>query len=872
MKKSSVFFPPELVERARRNCERFPWAADIRDAVIARAEPWLGYSWDELWESVFGPGITRSWMVWSHGFCPACSNPVTMYNWEIDPFRHPWKVCCPHCREFFPKNDFQQFYRSGMDRAGWFRPELADRNLLVPSEEGSSGPPGFGIDDGEGYVDGGHRWRFIGAYLIYGQWKKLVLGGIQSLSEAWLVSGDVEYGRRAAILIDRVADVYPEFDFAEQGLVYEEKPRSGYVSNWHDACAETRQLVEAYDRIFPILEDDALIAYLKSRANRHGLANTKESAGEIRRNIEDRILRDALANRDKIYSNFPNEEQTCLVVETVLGWPDNREYILELIDAILVEGTAIDGVTGEKGLMAYGTIGPRGTAAILGQFGRLDHDFLREILLRHPRIRDHFRFHVDTWCLHSFYPKEGDGGGFNQNRADCFGTVFGFRGAPAPGLAPSPYAFLGQLYQLTGDPAFAQILHEGNERTTEGLPHDLFAEDPDAFQRMIRGVIAENGFLPTVGSVNKQQWHLAVLRSGDGDMARALWVDYDSMGRHCHFDAMNIGFFAHGLDLLPDFGYPPVQYGGWYSPKADWVKSSAAHNTVVVNGLNSKEGAGLTKLWVDRGPVQAIRVSGPDLTAAHRFERTIALIDVSAENAYAIDVFQVEGGNDHAWLLHGYAGEMRTAGLALQPGTDFGNGALMRDFRGDPGPAPGWQAEWTVDREMADLGDRPDVFLRFHGLTTGAAVDVAQSWVSLGYGKENRDAWIPQLLVRRRARDDLKSTFVGVFEPHTGHPEITGIRRLALEDDSGNDCGASSVALEIRLRDGRRDLMVLADSAGEGRSLHQPDWGLSLSGELCWIRRSRDGQISELTVAGGRATVKGRVFESKSAGFLTTSL
>ena len=871
MKSGSALFPPELIERARRNAGQFPWAASIRDAIVAQARPWMGYTLDELWEMVYGPGITRSWMVWSDGFCPACRKPATMYNWEIDPFRHPWKVRCPHCREFFPKNDFEAFYRSGMDPAGWFSPELADRSLLVNPEAETPDQSGFGVDDGEGYVAEGHRWRFIGAYLIYGQWKKLILGGINALSAAWVVSGEVEYGRRAALLLDRVADIYPDFDFAEQGLVYEVRPRSGYVSNWHDSCAETRQLVEAYDLVFPMMEDESLIAYLKARATRHGLANPKDTAVAICRNIEDRILRDTLAHRDKIFANFPNEEQTCMIIETILGWPENRERILELIDAILVEGTAVDGVTGEKGLMAYGTIGPRGTAAILGQFGRLDPDFLREILLRHPRARDHFRFHIDTWCLHSYFPKEGDGGGFNQEKADCFGTVFGFRGAPAPGLAPSPYAFLGQLHQLTGDPAFAQILHEGDERMVEGLPHDLFAEDPAAFQEMIRRVIAGNGSLPMVGSVNKEEWHLAILRSGAGDRSRAFWIDYDSMGRHFHFDAMNIGLFAHGLDLLPDFGYPPIQYGGWFSAKADWVKMSAAHNTVVVNGLNSREGAGCTSLWVDRGPVQAIRVSGPELTDAQRFERTLAMVDVSPDAFYVIDVFQVEGGTDHTWLLHSFAGEVRTTGLALRPSADFGHGALMRDFRGDPAPAPGWQVEWRIDRELAGLGDRPDVFLSFHGLTSDVAVDLAQSWVSLGYGKENRDAWIPQLLVRRCATEDQKSTFVGVLEAHAGHPEITGIRRMILQDESGRDCGESSVAIEIQLRDGRCDLVVIADSNGEGRPLHQPDWGLSLTGGLCWIRRGTGG-LTDLMVAAGTVTVEGRTFESEAGGFLTTAL
>ena len=58
-----------------------------------------------------------------------------------------------------------------------------------------------------------------------------------------------------------------------------------------------------------------------------------------------------------------------------------------------------------------------------------------------------------------------------------------------------------------------------------------------------------------------------MLRSGRGREARAAWLDYDSGGRHGHADALNLGLFAKGLDLLPDFGYPPVQYGGWGAPR-----------------------------------------------------------------------------------------------------------------------------------------------------------------------------------------------------------------------------------------------------------------------------------------------------------------
>jgi hypothetical protein len=105
-KEGSAFFPPQLIELARANAAKFPWAAEIQRSILDGAQPWMKFSDDELWEMMFGHTITRSWMVWSDGFCPDCTGETPMYTWEIDPFAIPWKVRCPHCAELFPKNDF----------------------------------------------------------------------------------------------------------------------------------------------------------------------------------------------------------------------------------------------------------------------------------------------------------------------------------------------------------------------------------------------------------------------------------------------------------------------------------------------------------------------------------------------------------------------------------------------------------------------------------------------------------------------------------------------------------------------------------------------------------------------------------------------
>src|SRR5207244_2513836 len=105
---------------------------------------------------------------------------------------------------------------------------------------------------------------------------------------------------------------------------------------------------------------------------------------------------------------------------------------------------------------------------------------------RHPRIREMFRFHIETWCLWNYYPTCGDAGGFARPNGHYAGVSL----TQNPGLTPSMYAFLWQLYRATGDAAFAQILHHANGEKTDGLAYDLFADDPEAIQKAVREVIA----------------------------------------------------------------------------------------------------------------------------------------------------------------------------------------------------------------------------------------------------------------------------------------------------------------------------------------------------------------------------------------------
>lgn len=268
MKKNSVFYINKI-NKIMLNIEKYPWAYNMKEDLINKAEPWIKLSDDELWNSMFGNTIKRSWSVWSDGYCPGCRQAVPMYSWIADPFNKPWKMQCPHCSELFPKNDFYKYYLSGIDKSGIFSYKIADTNLLFNCEHPEPDDPlnKFGVDAGEGYVEGENRWRFIGAYLIYGQWKKFVLKGVYRLAAAYIVTREKIYAHKAGILLDRIADLYPMFDFTKDGVLYEGKNIcQGYVSYCVDACIETRELVVAYDQIFDGIKDDAqLVSFISGK-------------------------------------------------------------------------------------------------------------------------------------------------------------------------------------------------------------------------------------------------------------------------------------------------------------------------------------------------------------------------------------------------------------------------------------------------------------------------------------------------------------------------------------------------------------------------------------------------------------------------------
>jgi len=831
-KQHSAFYPAAITSKIRSNLKRDPIGKTFLTNAIAEAAFWHNKTDAELRDLIFGPGITRSWMVWSDGYCPSCKKPVQMYDWKIDARKNPWKVKCPNCNEYFPKNDFYTYYKSGLDEKGWFSQKHANRALLFNTEHPATSDPlhMFGVDDGEGYVADGHRWRFIGAYEIYGQFKQLIRNGAQSLARAYVLTGDETYAHQAGVLLDRLADFYPSFDYATQGLTYETAGNNGYISVWHDACEETRELALAYDQIFEGFHDEAK-----------------------RQNIEANILRHPLAHPERVHSNFPRAEMTLATLNTVLAWPDNRAQVEAAIDQFVKSASAVDGVTGEKGLSGYTSYTIDGLAHFLEQYSRADATFMPALVQRNPSLTNTWRFHIDTYCLDQYYPRSGDCSAFGQPTPHYVGAYFDKTQADA--LAPSMYSFFWRLFEVTHDPAYVQTLYRENGSTTKNLPHDLFADNPSQFQKLTKQVIKKNGEEIKLGSINKEAWHLAILRSGKGKNRRALWLDYDSWGNHSHLDGMTIGLFAHSMDLLPDFGYPPVQFGGWYTPRAEWYKTTGAHNTVLVD-QPQRPATGKTTMWADGEMFHAIRADGPAMVAGKQYERTAALIDTNEKDFYVLDIFRTVAGSGHYKFVYGPIATLSTNKLDLKPSKNLVTGGQLRNFALATNPPNGWSVDWNIQDRFHQLQKNTDLKMRYTDLSTGVDAITAEAWIAppVHLADNLGEAWIPCLITRKTGKAPLSSTFVSVLEPFEKQSSIAKIRRnpLCREKENLGTITDNGIALEVFLRSGKRDLFIMPMSTTKTNAgWLEPSTWISFNGSFCWLRTDQNRRVERLAVVGG---------------------
>ncbi len=859
------WYTKERIENLRANCDKFDWARQQRDGAINAARRYITLSDEQIWSLVPGQKLPRAIDVSMNVVdgvrvrpgCPVCGHDIDKhgnYPYNPDILGKPWKLTCPSCQSVFPTNDFGAYYASGIDEAGVFDPEKADRSLLFNAEHPDPDDPlhDYGVDDGYGYFDkDGNRYLFI-AYFNWKQWS-YIRAILTALANAYLFTGEQVYAHKGLILLDRIADVYPDYDIRpyQKMNYYHSGGGNGKVEGNIWETGVVTGFARAADTLLSGTRDDPeLYQFLAHKGQQFKLPGEKGTRELLIQNIDDGILREGATAvlSGAARGNQGMHQRAITACAMALDQdPETEQWLDWLFEpeggglpGVIVGGIDRDGVGAEAApgyALSWGlNIGS--VADWLADYpGYTKNDIYRDF----PQFKATFAAGWNIGMLGYATPNVGDTG--------STGSI---------GLVGASGATIVRGYRYLGDPLIALAAYYANGQSAEGLGRDIHDADPERISRETAGLAATVERNPFEGGHNMAGYGLASIEYGWGRNGTGLWMYYGRNGGHGHLDRLNIDLFYRGLCMMPDLGYP--EFATSWPKRNYFTNNTISHNTVIVDQVpQSVNWVGHPELFCQFEDFGAARVDSREVyPGVERYQRTVAFIKLTEGQGYVFDLFRIRGGNDHLYVLHGPPGEVTREGLELTAqeggsyagedvpfktetprGAGYGTSWLTNVERA--GAAEHYVVDWKAEEGYRGVTAQDDIHLRYHALSPVDDVALAD-----GEPPQNKpgNPKLLRYLLAHRAEENLSSSFAGIIEPYSETPAIASVQRLAV---SGAPEEAQAVAVKVTLADGAVDYLV---SSADDQALVSAEGGPTFCGGIGWLR-VRDGQVERAALSRG---------------------
>lgn len=399
------------------------------------------------------------------------------------------------------------------------------------------------------------------------------------------------------------------------------------------------------------------------------------------------------------------------------------------------------------------------------------------------------------------------------------------------------------------------------------LPNGRAVPIHDTWPTSQRGVpeYSDSYLLPGLGH--------GCIAGGRGDQQWQVHMTWSGGYGHSHGDNLSLLLFAHGRELLSDLGYTHTAY-------RPWTIATLAHNTVVIDGENQSLG-GIDKptdgdleiFDVSNEYLQIMRATG-DRGFGKKpksYRRTHVVVRDPRQMGYLVDLFDVDGGDMHDYLLHGDADHDQsvTTNIHLSPLSTLVPGNQEWTPTRNEGETrrimePYYAYGFLKSLRFAPLLDKAIVPIRFESPDRRSPVlgihVLPQKDSSLVVGKNpsirnarEDDSQLdsvhrPFIMVRHQANGG-RSRFVTVIDPYIDQPEVIRVEPIQATDNF------TVLAISTRHSD---DLVVVNDSGGMIRFEHGGN-PFTFSGRIGAVSRSNlDGQMKWAYVLGdGTWTEKG---------------
>ncbi|MBQ6697938.1 MAG: S-layer homology domain-containing protein [Oscillospiraceae bacterium] len=949
-KTSRTYYTDEKVQAARENAQKYDWAKAEVKAAVKEAEKYLELTMEDAWNLIPGEGIPRSWYVGVKGdpdrmSCRYCNADLKLangsYPWITDPLKDPWKIQCPECKRRFPSNDFASFYKLGLDpETGVFSRDLALekhlemfggtygygylKNDLYPELRDTGIDPRtkktithgwgklpkepeniadvWGVDDGYGYETGRmatdsirEAHTYISFYNHFGLWYQsgahnaaVNYLGIRNLATAYVYTGEEKYGKLAAVMLDRLADVYPDYKASKAIALGAEFGSTSYgkiLNNIWEAQIG-KYYMYAYDAVFPMYENEEVQRFLQKKAEQYPGIADKSSANAIRDNIENNYIYEMYesALEREVRGNFGFVQSTIGAAAVVL---DRQPDSTEMLDWVFATGVLTDSsATGaDIGTTLVDQVSRDGQGTESPAYNRIWLQDLSQLanvlsdyennngysLWDHPKYIQMARVYNQLTLIHRGIPSIGDSGtagSFGEFPDDGVTIQNAFKYTKDNEETKQASIEIAQrIYHL-------QTLYGNN---LDALHYDIFTPNPESIQDDVLEIIREYGEYDYDKSSITTGYGLAALRGGAlydtvgsntiDDTTRDFWMYFGGQNSHSHNDMLNIGVEAYGLNLAPENGYPE---GTSATPsRGQWTNTTIAHNTVTVDEKPSfKPAKAGDPLHFDAKDtrVKVMDVDVPEVyEETKEYRRTIVMIDYDSDISYGVDFFKVLGGDDHLYSFHAasevigsYSDNIKLyhqptgsyAGVDVpfgdDPWTDNSNNyARMKyplgytwlfDVRRADNPDIAENEPFYADFDIIDFNKhsrntaKMDINLRLTMVN-----DFVPDEISFAKGYPPRTEknlanidYYEHMLVRRKG-NNLNTLFATVIEPYNGKRYIENISRVEMipEGDTGTDKYA---AVKVELCDGRVDYVMYAQNNDVTYTVRDGDYEFSFRG------------------------------------------
>ncbi|MBP3633353.1 MAG: Ig-like domain-containing protein, partial [Oscillospiraceae bacterium] len=857
-------------EAAQENVSKYSWAWNMKEEAVNEADYYVEHL-DLLYDMWIREGLPRNARVGyeyedNYIYCRYCGTDLASidghYPWIVDVIGNPWKITCPICERDFPSNDFESYYKSGLDAQGYFHEELADEAYLVNELYPEMGE-GWGVDDGWGYTDENGTATYI-AYYVHCIFRPLgdcapyaMTNILNTLTNAYLYTGDETYGSAGAILLNRMADIYPEYDLNQYDIAMWQGSDGGsgngkLVGRIWEADDIGPALAKAADAFWPCMDNPDVIEYLKSRAAFKGVAPEEITPQYLRNEIDEDILLQIKnsCETQQMIGNFGMEQASMAYAAVALDrMPETKEMIEWIYAPSFLSGFGRESVNTGGGVMNY-LVNLVDRDGMGDEVSYLYNSLLPVDLMGMAQALDGYdkvenadlwenqKFVAFTWSL------------FRLTVCGNMMTQVGEAGGVQSQGWPINFDTMVEAFVKTGNADIARAVYAANGNTAEGIHADIFTKDPETgIRNRIEAIIREEGEWNHNNSDMMAGFGIAILREGperflgkheNGHLYSDYWMYFGRTAGNGHekSDALAIDLEAFGIGLSSTLGYPLVVSAGSYE-REQWIRNTVSHNTVVVNDIGQSEmlWGGHPMHFADDDRAKIIDVDASDAyPETDIYRRTLVTVQAPNGVDYAVDFFRILGGSEHVYSFHGATMEdPATTGLTLmeQPmgtyaGPDIPYGTWNKyghaDINASRGSGYSWlddvsrdadpESTFTVDWEIEDFHSRlsttAGVHLKLHMLSEEPMTEVA---LANGHPPRNGDnpEHVEYLLARRSGMDGMDTLFTTVIEPYQHDSYIRAAQLVDVELTAGTQTAADrAAAMKITLESGRTDYVIYA--------------------------------------------------------------